>query len=966
MNGSSALQHVASIAGLIRLLVAEISRPWRVQTLMQTPGQRGATQVITRYNYPEIRLCHTRIRSFLLLSISHLALAQSPIAIQGPTSVSPGIAVTLTLTNGTQQLKPDAWFQGYNPDRYTGNDYVSSSAVAISPQADGGAIVTAGAPGRYKILATLNGTVYQKYLLVRPQLPTTPIRGVTLSFLGAIDRTYASEVISVLRLTNSNAAYLNVYGCMDIDSGSFTPSAWTGQSWCPGTPFTDIGWLVDTLHSNGFVVFLNVAMQARYKGVAAELEGFLSSLSDADVSAAVSGYASFSVQLAQFAQQHTAEYLVVGDNFQIYNPAVTSAVNSQWTTLLQQIRASYSGKVYFGDVFPCSASFAFAEWTLVDGIRFVPGYNASAKTCTYPPTVGVYNIHTEEMLPYIRFFESQPGFQLLRQVRLPTIWTDLYAANVDGMNSLAASVFTTQTGIFDGSSVPQNAVEDNQQDVDLFEATLRSAVADTSPVGFFLFDANIYTPSNRGAPSSVSIYSDVMMQPGLLGALTNWYGGDPTQFSPCWVDAPTGQLFQENFEANSCPLSRIFALVQQTYPNASSAQVIADPQNTTNHFLRFKGSGYSQLITGNDYTITAQVRISSDAQSNAGINFRVNMVNGYNAYQLFINASGVTLQKSVQGQNNRIQTATANIASGQWHSITITANGGLITAAIDDVALISYRDPSPLLAGQVVLAGCCNAAGSQDFDNVLVSAVSDTASAQISAIVNAASEKTTPTSPVSPGEIVVIYGKGFGPNSVISAQPQAGKFPTSLGGITVYFGTTPAPLIYVASGQIAAIVPYEISGQMNTAVQVSFPGGSTTAFTVAVVGTQPGVFSFDSSGTGEGAILNQDFSVNSPTNPAARGAVIVIYETGEGQTDPPGRDGMLATTSFPKPIGPVSVLIGGVPAKIDYAGAAPGEVAGLMQLNVEVPANAPTGSHVPVLVIVGQYISQSELTISVQ
>jgi uncharacterized protein (TIGR03437 family) len=198
------------------------------------------------------------------------------------------------------------------------------------------------------------------------------------------------------------------------------------------------------------------------------------------------------------------------------------------------------------------------------------------------------------------------------------------------------------------------------------------------------------------------------------------------------------------------------------------------------------------------------------------------------------------------------------------------------------------------------------------------------------------------------------------------AQPQNGTFPTSLGGITVYFGTTPAPLIYVASGQIAAIVPYEISGQTKTGVQISYPGGSTRVFTVSVVGTQPGVFSLDYSGTGGGAILNHDYSVNSPMNPAAPGGVVLIYETGEGQTNPPGSDGLIAATSLPKPIGPVSVLIGGVAAKIDYAGAGPGEVAGLMQLKVEVPANAPTGAHVPVLVIVGQYISQSELTIAVQ
>lgn len=313
----------------------------------------------------------------------------------------------------------------------------------------------------------------------------------------------------------------------------------------------------------------------------------------------------------------------------------------------------------------------------------------------------------------------------------------------------------------------------------------------------------------------------------------------------------------------------------------------------------------------------------------------------------------------------QLQTVAANIATGQWHSITITAKGAAITASVDGVALINYTDPSPLLTGEVVLSGCCDAGGIEDFDNVLVSAVADTFPAQITAVVNAASQITPPTSPVSPGEIVVIYGNGFGPSSLILAQPQDGTFPTSLGGITVDFGTTPAPLIYIASGQIAAVVPYEVSGQFSTPVQVSYAGGSTTPFTVSVVSTQPGIFSLDSSGTGGAAILNQDYSVNSPSNPAAPGAVIIVYETGEGQTNPPGIDGMLASASLPKPIAPVSVLIGGVPAKFDYAGAAPDEVAGLMQLNVEVPANAPTGGQIPVLVIVGQYITQSELTIAI-
>jgi hypothetical protein len=153
---------------------------------------------------------------------------------------------------------------------------------------------------------------------------------------------------------------------MNIDSGSFTASAWTGQSWCPGTPLADIGWLIDTLHSNGYVVFLNTGMFALYQGVGGELESFLPSLSVAGVESAFSGYAAWSVQVAQFAQQHTVEDLVVGDNFETDNSAVTTPVNTQWTTLLQQIRASYSCKVYLGDIFPCAATFAFAEWKAVE------------------------------------------------------------------------------------------------------------------------------------------------------------------------------------------------------------------------------------------------------------------------------------------------------------------------------------------------------------------------------------------------------------------------------------------------------------------------------------------------------------------------------------------------------------------------------------------------------------------------
>jgi uncharacterized protein (TIGR03437 family) len=114
------------------------------------------------------------------------------------------------------------------------------------------------------------------------------------------------------------------------------------------------------------------------------------------------------------------------------------------------------------------------------------------------------------------------------------------------------------------------------------------------------------------------------------------------------------------------------------------------------------------------------------------------------------------------------------------------------------------------------------------------------------------------------------------------------------------------------------------------------------------------------------AANNADGTPNSPANPESRGNTLIMFATGEGQTNPAGIDGALANTApYPKPVLPVSVTIGGVPATLQYYGAAPGELAGVMQLNVEVPANAPTGTAVLVSVTVGTAQSPANATLSI-
>jgi len=121
----------------------------------------------------------------------------------------------------------------------------------------------------------------------------------------------------------------------------------------------------------------------------------------------------------------------------------------------------------------------------------------------------------------------------------------------------------------------------------------------------------------------------------------------------------------------------------------------------------------------------------------------------------------------------------------------------------------------------------------------------------------------------------------------------------------------------------------------------------------------------DSTGTGQASILNQDSSVNSAANPAARGSVISIYATGEGQTSPAGVMGSITQSNSVTPLLPVTASVGGIGATVQYAGEAPGEVAGLMQVNVLVPQGASPGPTVPVTINVGGIVSQAGVTIAV-
>jgi len=234
---------------------------------------------------------------------------------------------------------------------------------------------------------------------------------------------------------------------------------------------------------------------------------------------------------------------------------------------------------------------------------------------------------------------------------------------------------------------------------------------------------------------------------------------------------------------------------------------------------------------------------------------------------------------------------------------------------------------------------------------------------KVNAVANAASNAA---GTVSPGMIFVAYGAGIGPTTLAGASLDAsGKLANAIAGTQILFDGVPAPLVYSSATQVSGIVPYAVANKTTTQVTATYQGQTSAALSVKVGAAVPALFSADFSGSGQGAILNQDGSYNSAANPAAAGSIIVLFGTGEGQTTPAGVDGLVASGTPPKPNQPVTVTIGGRAADVVYEGGAPQAVAGLYQVNVTIPPGASVGNQ-PVILTVGGVPSASGLTVAVK
>ena len=172
-----------------------------------------------------------------------------------------------------------------------------------------------------------------------------------------------------------------------------------------------------------------------------------------------------------------------------------------------------------------------------------------------------------------------------------------------------------------------------------------------------------------------------------------------------------------------------------------------------------------------------------------------------------------------------------------------------------------------------------------------------------------------------------LIGRGMGPVNLADATSAPAHVLPGLAGVQVTFNNIVAQLVSVQANQIVCFVPFELDTATSANVQVTYGGAASNLFSIGVVAQNPDLV----------AVANQDGSLNSETNPAAINSIAAIYLTGLGQTVPPSVDGAVNTTPLLSPRIIPTITTNGRIEQPAFLGAAPGQVAGVMQINLFVP-----------------------------
>lgn len=230
----------------------------------------------------------------------------------------------------------------------------------------------------------------------------------------------------------------------------------------------------------------------------------------------------------------------------------------------------------------------------------------------------------------------------------------------------------------------------------------------------------------------------------------------------------------------------------------------------------------------------------------------------------------------------------------------------------------------------------------------------------VSQVVNAASYAE---GPVAPGEIVTVYGAQLGPRTpVAGVLDENGQLGPLLGGTQVTFNGVPAPLLYTSLNTVSAIVPTQLGPGATAVLQVSYQGRMSTALSLTISAATPAIFAADGSGAGTPLILADDGTAIASPGRLAPGSTVRVLVSGAGTVYPDDPIGGLASNGNAL-TAPVTAAINGVPAEVLFAGSIPGQLAGLAQVEIRLPAREEDTIATLALTIDGQSTSQQRITL---
>jgi uncharacterized protein (TIGR03437 family) len=196
---------------------------------------------------------------------------------------------------------------------------------------------------------------------------------------------------------------------------------------------------------------------------------------------------------------------------------------------------------------------------------------------------------------------------------------------------------------------------------------------------------------------------------------------------------------------------------------------------------------------------------------------------------------------------------------------------------------------------------------------------------------------------VSPGELVSIFGVNIGSRTPMYQTVGAdGRYGYELGGVRCYLNNWPMPLLYAQPDQIDAAVPFDTAILSFGTLEVWRDGQLLATYLSEVIPSNVEVFS-DGTLPFAAKAVNQDGTVNSEKNRAPQGSVVSLFGTGFGNVTPRPLDGQVTAG----PLGSLGVVTrmegSGRPVEVPFAGPAPGQIAGVTQVNFRIPSDVGVG-----------------------